>query len=64
MFAFPDPDAMDEDLLIMDAMEQYGGSFVKALANAARHADPYNLGKLKVTFREYWETYREMAIKK
>jgi hypothetical protein len=63
MFAFPDPDAMDEDLLIMDAMELFGGSFVKALANAARMADPINLAKIKATWPDYWDTYREMAAK-
>ena len=52
----------EEDLKIVDAMETYGGSFVKALANAARHADHFNLGKIRQTFREYWDTYKEMAI--
>ncbi len=51
----------EEDIKIVDAMEKYGGSFVKALANAARHADHYNLGKIRQTFHEYWDTYREMA---
>mgnify|MGYP001573801747 CR=1 FL=1 len=50
----------EEDLLIIEKMEQYGGSFVKALANAARHADTVNLAKIKMTFREYWEQYRKM----
>lgn len=52
----------DEDLKIVEAMERYGGSFVKALANAARQADHYNLGKIRATWKDYWETYREMAI--
>jgi pyruvate/2-oxoacid:ferredoxin oxidoreductase beta subunit len=52
----------EEDLKIVEAMETYGGSFVKALANAARHADHYNLGKIRQTWSEYWDTYREMAI--
>lgn len=64
MFAFPDPDAFDEDLLIIDAMEKYGGSFVKALGNAARHADAINLAKIKRNWPFYWDEYREMAIKK
>lgn len=50
----------EEDLNIIAKMEQYGGSFVKALANAARHADTVNLAKIKMTFREYWDSYRNM----
>lgn len=52
----------EEDYKIIEAMEKYGGSFVKALANAARHADNYNLGKIRQNWKEYWDTYREMAI--
>ena len=52
----------EEDIKIVEAMEKYGGSFVKALGNAARHADHYNLGKIRQTWVEYWDTYREMAI--
>ena len=51
----------DEDIKIIEAMEKYGGSFVKALANAMRHADHTNLGRLRQTFHEYWATYREMS---
>lgn len=51
----------EEDEKIIEAMEQYGGSFVKSLANACRHADHFNLGKLRQAFKEYWDTYREMA---
>ena len=52
----------EEDYKIVEAMEKYGGSFVKALANTARHADHFNLGKIRQTWSEYWNTYREMAI--
>lgn len=52
----------EEDYAIVEAMESNGGSFVKALANAARHADHYNLGKIRATWPEYWSTYREMAL--
>jgi hypothetical protein len=51
----------DKDLAITDAMEQYGGSFVKALAVAARRADPDNLAKIKATWPEYWQRYTEMV---
>lgn len=43
----------DHDLDVIDAMEKYGGSFVAALAQAARRADADNLAKIKATFSEY-----------
>lgn len=51
----------DENYKIIEAMETYGGSFVQALADAFRRADPSNFHKLKHTFSEYWEKYKEMA---
>lgn len=51
----------DKDIDIIEAMEKYGGSFVVALAQAARRADSINLAKLKAAFPEYWEQYRTMA---
>ena len=38
-------------------MAQFGGSFVKSLALAMRHADRGNFIKLKNAFPEYWEEY-------
>jgi hypothetical protein len=49
------------DLEVIAQMETLGGSFVKALANAARHADVINLSKIKATFSDYWKTYAEHA---
>lgn len=51
----------DEDLKVVEAMEKYGGSFVVALAQAARRADANNLAKIKATWPEYWQQYLEMA---
>lgn len=51
----------DEDMQTIEAMERYGGSFVVALAQAARRADRINLGKLKAAFPEYWQQYTQMA---
>lgn len=51
----------DHDLDVIDAMEKYGGSFVAALAQAARRADADNLAKIKATFSEYWERYEGMV---
>lgn len=42
-------------------MEARGGSFVKALANACRYADPINLEKIKSAFPDYWRKYQTAA---
>ena len=51
----------EEDYLIVEAMEKYGGSFVKALAECFRRADSFNTIKLKNAFPEYWKQYKDMA---
>lgn len=43
-------------------MRTYGGSFVKALANCAAHADTSNFAKIKATWPDYWEEYTRMAF--
>jgi hypothetical protein len=48
----------DEEIKVVEKMSQYGGSFVCALSNAFRHADRVNINKLKNTFPEYWEQYK------
>jgi hypothetical protein len=53
----------EEDYNVVETMEKYGGSFVVALANTARHADIHNLNKIKSTFSDYWEQYKEMSKK-
>ena len=52
----------EEDLETIAQMEKRGGSFVKALANAARFADPDNLATIKIAFPGYWKTYRDRAV--
>lgn len=47
--------------LIIAAMERWGGSFVKALAQAARAADPENLQRLQTAFPEIWQKYAALA---
>ena len=47
------------DYWTIEAMEKYGGSFVKALAEAARRADMQNLAKIKNTWIEYWAEYEK-----
>ena len=51
----------DEDYYTIEAMSQYGGSFVTSLANLARFADPNNLYKIKMTWSEYWAEYEKMG---
>lgn len=54
----------EKDCNTVDAMEKYGGSFVKQLSLLARHADPINLQKIKDTWPEYWAQYQTMGTKK
>jgi len=49
------------DYEVINAMETYGGGFVKALAVAFRRADGTNFAKLRYTFDEYWKQYQQMA---
>ena len=49
------------DQATMQAMTEYGGSFVKALGQAAMKADDENLRLIKITWPGYWERYTEIA---
>ena len=51
----------DKDLNTIEAMEKHGGSFVKALAGAARAADRINLMLIKETWHDYWKKYEAMG---
>ncbi len=53
----------EEDVRIIDAMIQRGGSFVRALGQAALRADDDNLARIKSTWPEYWEYYKYLAEK-
>lgn len=53
----------EQDYNTVEMMEKYGGSFVKTLAELARHADPINLAKIKDAWREYWKEYELMWLK-
>lgn len=48
---------------MIEAMEQYGGSFVQALAQCLRRADPNNYQRLEIAFPEYFEEYRKKTEK-
>lgn len=49
----------EEEYRIVENMRTYGGSFVKALAECFTRADRQNFNKLKVTFMNYWQEYKE-----
>lgn len=49
----------DEEIKVVENMERYGGSFVKALAVCFYRADHINKEKLKTAFSEYWRQYSE-----
>ncbi len=53
----------DNDYPILEAMSVYGGSFVKALAVAARMADNENYVKLKAAFPDLWDSYAAFVRK-
>ncbi len=50
----------DEEFKIVDKMAEYGGSFVKALAQCFYKADAINFKRLKIAFPEYWKTYDDV----
>lgn len=52
----------ERDYRIIESMEKYGGSFVKALSKCFRLADNNNYKILRESFPNYWETYEEFAI--
>lgn len=54
----------DEEFEVVEQMEQFGGSFVKALAECFHRADPINFNKLKIAFPEYWDEYKKYAEQK
>jgi len=51
-----------QDLRIIEAMSKYGGSFAKAIANAAKFADDNNYNTLKRSFPELWERYEKLVF--
>ena len=49
------------DAAVIRAMATYGGGFAKALAEAAKRADPENLRRIKTTWADYWQDYSRAA---
>lgn len=50
----------EEILKVIKSMNDYGGSFVTALAGALRVADYKNVQKIKKAFPKEWEQYLKM----
>ena len=50
-----------KDYKTITEMDASGGSFVKALSNAAMRADETNYTKLKNAFPDYWVEYGKRA---
>lgn len=51
------------DAEAVHAMRQFGGSFVKALAQAWLVADVVNQQRVKEAFPDYFHIYRNLAAK-
>ena len=54
-------EATPSDMDVIEAMENRGGSFVKALGKAARHADQLNRRIIRKSFHVIWGKYSDMA---
>ena len=52
-----------QDWKIIEAMEKYGGSFVKAIAKACYCADGINYKRLRGEFNEIFIEYYEKFVK-
>ncbi len=50
-----------QDYWTLYAMQERGGSFVKALAELAWHADPANMKKIRQAWRAYWNEYEALG---
>lgn len=53
----------EKDCQILDAMTEFGGSFVKHLAELCWHADGPNYVKLRTIFATYFDQYEKMIKK-
>jgi len=51
----------EQEHKVIEAMEQYGDSFVKALAVCFLRADGSNWFRLHQAFHEYWDKYTKMV---
>lgn len=52
-----------DEMAVVGMMQQYGGSFVRALAHAMSLADEANFAVLKCAFPAYWQHYSALRNK-
>lgn len=52
------------DCATVEMMELYGGSFMRALANACKYADESNLERIKTVWRSDWDRFKGMIPNK
>jgi hypothetical protein len=52
----------EEAMIVANAMNKYGGSFVRSLGTCLSHADPDNTRRIKEASPEYWEKYRALGV--
>lgn len=45
----------------LEAMEKYGGSFVRSLADCYLRADPSNRERLAIAFPDFYGRYEDVA---
>lgn len=50
----------DADLNTIAAMQQWGGHFVRQLAELALRCDYHNLQRLKAAWPEHWQRYEQL----
>lgn len=65
--AYLENEETDEEIVvpytyIAEAFEKYGGSFVRSLWTALRHADPFNVAKILSTRPSYVQQYCNQFI--
>ena len=51
----------EQEFKTVEAMAEYGGSFVQALAECFHRADSHNFKMLKMAFPNYWTQYEMMT---
>lgn len=55
---------MSDEFWTVEAMDERGGSFVRALANCWRYADDANRQTLEVAFSNYFDKFRQIGEQK
>ena len=53
--------SLKEANAVASMMRAYGGSFIAQIGRALELADQDNIEKIKIAFREEWDTYLEFS---